>query len=86
MELREQIGIGESRGDDAFAEIGNGFGNNANALFLFQRQEKWAKKRAMHTVAKGELRRAEPGEKIGREIRKSIQRRSQQSVPVLGWI
>jgi hypothetical protein len=53
MQLREKIGIGQSRGGDALSEIGNRFGNNPDALFIFKRQEKWTEKGTVDAVAKG---------------------------------
>jgi hypothetical protein len=50
--LGEEASILQSRGDDTLADIGNRFSNNADALFILQRQEKWTEKRAVDAVAK----------------------------------
>ena len=59
--FRAQMQLGENRGPASpraaetvtrLAEIGNRFSNNADALFILQRQEKWTEKRAVDAVAK----------------------------------
>jgi hypothetical protein len=86
MQLGEQFGIFESGGDDAFAEVGDGFGDDADALLVFGAEKKWAKERAVDAIAEGEFFDAEPVEKFCGQVRGLLQKRLKEVVPGLGGI
>ena len=84
MKLREKRRHFESSGDDALAEIRNGFGDNANAALVFGRKKKRAKEWAMDAIAEREFRVAQAREKFGGEIRILSKNGPKQGVPVFG--
>ena len=86
MELREKRRNFERGADNTFTEVSNGFGDDANAAFVFGRKKKWAEERAVDAIAESELRIAQAREKFEREIRVAIKHRAKQRVPVFGRI
>src|SRR5580704_14407841 len=69
VKLREERRHFESGADDAFAEISDCFRNDANAAFVFGREEEGTKKWAVDAIAESELGLAEAFEKFGGKIR-----------------
>jgi hypothetical protein len=86
VKLREERRHFESGADDAFAEISDCFRNDANAAFVFGREEEGTKKWAVDAIAESELGLAEAFEKFGGKIRIFPEGGPQQSMPMLDRI
>jgi hypothetical protein len=86
VKLREKRRDFESCGDDSFTEVGDGFGYDANAAFVFGRKEKWAKEWTVNAIAEGELCITQASKKFGGEIRILGKRWPKKRVPVFGRI
>jgi hypothetical protein len=86
VKLRKERRNFKSCGDDSFTEVGDGFGYDANAAFVFGRKKKWAKEWTVNAFAEGELCITQASEKFGGEIRILGKRGPKERVPVFGRI
>ena len=76
----------ERGGNNTFAEIGDGFGDGANALFVFGREKKRTQERAMDAIAESEFCAAQSLEQIFRESGDTQKRSLRMSFHSLGGI
>jgi TRAP-type mannitol/chloroaromatic compound transport system substrate-binding protein len=76
----------QSGGHNTFAEVRDGFGNGAHALFIFRSEKKRPQERAVDAVAESEFRAAHPFEQVFWQGRNAKERGLENVVPFFGRI
>ena len=76
----------QSGGHNTFAEVRDGFGDGAHALFIFRSEKKRPQERAVDAVAESEFRVAHPFEQVFRQGRNATERGLENVVPFFGRI